>query len=202
MSALSHAPPAQYPFQGFLRHKADVIPCRPCVNAAVDGRTITRTFVLAVAIGSMAAGCAHVGDTARQKPSWLDRSAAPPDAAELRYLVDRDTGRVFMEVPPPVLANVRVQLLTTGHEEVAHQIGRLYDLQTGRVRDPEHAKAAELRIRGPNPPPLVQPVPESPPPGASSTPPRPPELPASSNGGLPGTTQRSGGSRPGIGRIE
>jgi hypothetical protein len=91
-------------------------------------------------------GCRHVGDTAGPRPSWLDPAAAPPDAAELRYLVDRDTGRVFMEVPPPVLANVRVQLVMTGNEEVARQIGRLYDLQTGRVRDPARRAGEYARL--------------------------------------------------------
>jgi hypothetical protein len=141
-------------------------------------------------VSLLAVGCRHVGDTAGPRPSWLDPSAAPPDAAELRYLVDRDTGRVFMEVPPAVLANVRVQLVMTGNEEVARQIGRLYDVQTGRVRDPAHAKAAEARIRGPNAPPLQATAPEVP--GASTLPALPPALPASAGGVLPGTMQAPG----------
>jgi hypothetical protein len=143
-------------------------------------------------VSLLALGCRQVGDTAGPRPSWLDPSAGPPDAAELRYLVDRDTGRVFMEVPPAVLANVRVQLVMTGNEEVARQIGRLYDVQTGRVRDPAHAKAAEARIRGPNAPPLQATAPETLPSGASSMPPLPPALPASAGGVLPGTMQAPG----------
>jgi hypothetical protein len=135
----------------------------------------------------------HTGDPARGKRHWLDPATTPPDAPELRYLVDRDTGRVFMEVPPPVLAKVRLQLYTSGREEVAHQIDKLYDLKTGRVRNPEHAEAAELRIRGPNAPPLQTTAPGSPPLGASSMPPLPPALPASTGGVLPGTKERAGG---------
>ena len=52
-----------------------------------------RTHLLAIAIVLTAAGCAHTGDSARAKRHWLDPATAPPDAAELRYLVDRDTGR-------------------------------------------------------------------------------------------------------------
>ena len=128
----------------FVGHKVDVRLRSLCVNTR--STEIERAhFLIAVAVSLLAVGCRHVGDTAGPKPSWLDPAAAPPDAAQLRYLVDRDTGRVFMEVPPAVLANVRVQLVTTGNEEVARQIGRLYDLQTGRVRDPAHAKAADRR---------------------------------------------------------
>jgi hypothetical protein len=80
----------------------------------------------------------------------------------------------------------------TGNEEVARQIGRLYDPQTGRVRDPAHARAAEAKIRGPNAPPLHATAPEAPPAGASTMPALPPALPASAGGVLPGTVQAPG----------
>ena len=163
--------------------------------------TTARTFLLAIAMTWAAAGCQHLDD-ARPTPSWLDPKAAPPDAAELRYLVEHETGRVVMEVPPQVLAAMRLQLVTTGHEDIARQLGVLYDLQTGRVRDPQRAKAAESRIRGPNAPPVPVPVPEKIPPGASSTPPLPPVLPASAGGRLPGSMEGAGGSAPGGGRTK
>jgi hypothetical protein len=155
-----------------------------------------RTTLLAIAIALTAVGCTHTGDAARAKRHWLDPATAPPDAAELRYLVDRDTGRVFMEVPPPVLARLRLRLYTTGREEVADQIGKLYDLQTGRVRNPDHAKAAELRIRGPNAPPLQTSTPVAGASDASNRPPLPPALPASAGGVLPGTREGAGTRAP------
>jgi hypothetical protein len=162
---------------------------------------MVRTLLLAIGIALTAVACTHTDDASRAKRHWLDPATTPPDAPELRYLVDRDTGRVFMEVPSPVLAKVRLQLYTTGREEVAHQIDKLYDLQTGRVRNPEHAKAAELRIRGPNAPPLQTTAPESSS-RASSLPPLPPALPASAGGVLPGTTERAGGRASDAGRMK
>jgi hypothetical protein len=156
-----------------------------------------RTSLIALAMSVAAAGCHHLGGTAGPRPSWLDPAAAPPDAAELRYLVDRDTGRVFMEVPPPVLAKVRLQLYTSGREDLAQQIGRLYDLKTGRVRDAGHAKAAEARIRGPNAP-SISPTP----PEAATLPPMPPALPASAGGVLPGTRESRGEIGPDAGRTK
>jgi|SoiMethySBSTD1v2_1073268.scaffolds.fasta_scaffold47698_2 hypothetical protein len=159
--------------------------------------TTLRTLLAGIAVACLTVGCTHLDETPRPTPSWLDPAAAPPDAAELRYLVDIETGRVLMEVPPPVLASVRLQLVTTGHEDMARQLGVLYDLQTGRVRDPARAKAAEVRIRGPNAPPISQPPLEKPPPGASPTPPLPPALPVSAVGSLPGQMEGAGGSTPG-----
>ena len=72
----------------------------------------------------------------------------PPDAAELMYLVNTEDGSVFLEVPPEILADVRTELVRHGREDVARQLEKLYDLQTGFVRDPAHAKKAEERLRG------------------------------------------------------
>jgi hypothetical protein len=146
-----------------------------------------RAPLLAAIVLALAA-CKHGEPRPPEKPPpWLDPSAAPPDAAELRYLVDPATGAVAMEVPPEVLASARVQLVARGHEAAARQLDVLYDRETGRVRDPQRARAAEARIRGPDAPPL-------PPPDArpGNPPPPPPAIPASAGGAVPGTT---GGAR-------
>lgn len=123
----------------------------------------------------------------REPPPWLDPNAAPPDAAELRYLVDPKTGAVLMEVPPEILQSVLFQLTTRGHEAAARQLLVLYDRRTGRVRDPEHAKYADARIRGTNAPPIVPPTGQ---PG--NPPPPPPAIPESTGGQAPGAI---GGAR-------
>jgi hypothetical protein len=123
----------------------------------------------------------------RERPPWLDPNAAPPDAAELRYLIDPETGAVLMAVPPEILQSVLFQLTTRGHEAEARRLLVLYDRSTGRVRDPEHARYAEARIRGPNAPPI------SPPTGQpGNPPPSPPAVPESTSGQAPGAI---GGAR-------
>jgi hypothetical protein len=135
------------------------------------------------------AGCRHGAEPKPPpaQPPWRDPAKAPPNAAELRYLVDPETGAVVMEVPPEVLASVRVQLFTTGHEAEARQLDALYDRQTGRVRDPARAKAAEAVIRGAGAPPIP---PTDAQPGPAPAP--PPALPGAAGGALPGS---SGGAR-------
>lgn len=71
----------------------------------------------------------------------------PPDVAELMYLTSTEDGSVFLEVPPEILADVRTELVRRGREDMARQLEKLYDLQTGFVRDPAHAKRAEARLR-------------------------------------------------------
>lgn len=71
----------------------------------------------------------------------------PAEAADLMYLTSTEDGSVYLEVPPEIIADVRTQLVRWGREDAAHQLGRLYDLQTGLVRDTAHAKRAEARLR-------------------------------------------------------
>lgn len=71
----------------------------------------------------------------------------PPGAAELMYLASPETGTVYLEVLPEILADVRAELVRRRREDAALQLGKLYDLKTGQVRDTAHAKAAEVRLR-------------------------------------------------------
>jgi hypothetical protein len=66
-------------------------------------------------------------------------------AEEPRYLVSDDA--IVTELPPEVLASVRAQLLAGGHEREANALARLYDLDTGRVLDPDHARQVQAQLR-------------------------------------------------------
>jgi hypothetical protein len=70
----------------------------------------------------------------------------PPDESELMYLTGED-GTVFLEVPHEILADVCKELVRRGREDVARQLRKLYDPQTGSVRDLTHAKRAEAWLR-------------------------------------------------------
>ena len=70
----------------------------------------------------------------------------PPDDSELMYLTSED-GTVFLEVPREILADVCTELVRRGREDAARQLRKLYDLQTGSVRDLAHAKRAEAWLR-------------------------------------------------------
>jgi hypothetical protein len=78
----------------------------------------------------------------------LDPASAPPNAAELRYLVSTDDGTVYTELPTEMLTEIERQLVAGGHQDELSQLRALYDFQTGRVRSLEHARAAEIALRG------------------------------------------------------
>jgi hypothetical protein len=70
----------------------------------------------------------------------------PPDGSELMYLTSKD-GTVFLEVPREILADVCTELVRRGREDLARQLRKLYDLQTGSVRDLAHAKRVEAWLQ-------------------------------------------------------
>jgi len=77
----------------------------------------------------------------------VQHEPAPADAADLMYLASTGDATVYLEVPPEILADVRTELVRQGREDAARQLGKLYDLKTGFVRDTAHAKRAEARLR-------------------------------------------------------
>jgi hypothetical protein len=76
----------------------------------------------------------------------VEQGPAPADAADLMYLAGPD-GTVYLEVLPEILADVRTGLVKRGRDDAAHQLGKLYDLKSGVVRDTAHAKRAGARLR-------------------------------------------------------
>jgi hypothetical protein len=80
-------------------------------------------------------------------PAPVEQAPAPADAPDLMYLASTNDGTVYLEVPPEILADVRTELVRRGRDDAARQLGKLYDLKTGFVRDTAHAKAAEARLR-------------------------------------------------------
>jgi hypothetical protein len=83
------------------------------------------------------------GTPAEGAPASVGANVERPD--ELRYLVSDES--IVTELPPEVLASVRAQLLAGGHEREANALARLYDLDTGRVIDPDHARHVQAQLR-------------------------------------------------------
>jgi predicted small lipoprotein YifL len=113
-------------------------------------RSYTGLITLAVALAS----CGRAGpeptvppQEPEAPPTPVEQGPAPADAPDLMYLASTKDGTVYLEVPPEILADVRTELVRRGRDDAARQLGKLYDLKTGFVRDTAHAKAAEARLR-------------------------------------------------------
>lgn len=67
--------------------------------------------------------------------------------ADARYLFDPESGAVLIDVPPPILADITAQLTASGQGAHIADLARLYDLESGHVRDEGKARAAESTMR-------------------------------------------------------
>jgi hypothetical protein len=85
---------------------------------------------------------AHGGSTAADPAAQVGADMERPDEAQ--YLVS--DGVIVTELPPEVLASVRAQLLSGGHEREADALAGLYDLGTGRVVDPGRARRVQAEL--------------------------------------------------------
>jgi len=85
-------------------------------------------------------------EEATEQTEPLIAAPASDDAASL-YAVDPKSGRVARAIPPAVLADVLAQLEHRGLKRELAQLKSLYDIHSGRVRDPSDATRAEQRIR-------------------------------------------------------
>lgn len=104
-------------------------------------------------------GCAACADGAADSEgveasasSLAQRAPRPPadplqNEAELPYLVDPRTRRVVRELPPAVLTDILGQLTRLGMAKEAEHMHRLYDIGSGRVRDPSRVAKAEAALR-------------------------------------------------------
>ena len=113
-----------------------------------------RSCALLIALAVPLASCGRSGPepTVPQRepeapPAPVEQRPLPADAPDLLYLASTEDGTVYLEVPPEILADVRTELVKRGRDDAARQLGKLYDLKTGFVRDTAHAKAAEARLR-------------------------------------------------------
>ena len=73
--------------------------------------------------------------------------AAVAVAPEARYLVDPESGAVLTDVPPAILADLNAQLAAAGRSDSVANLGQLYDLDTGHVRDERKATAASTTLQ-------------------------------------------------------
>ena len=97
--------------------------------------------------------CAADGVELESNESALPIRGAPAETIantndqDLFYVVDPFTGRIAREIPPAVLSDIFAQLKRRGMTKEAERVQRLYDLGSGRVRDPGRIASAEERIR-------------------------------------------------------
>ncbi|MET0342728.1 MAG: hypothetical protein ABW252_17105 [Polyangiales bacterium] len=89
-------------------------------------------------------------DTRMRAAPEVERAAEAATSEEdpsLLYVVDPRTGSIVQELPPAVLRDILARLERGGMKREAEHARRLYDLTSGRVRDPSRVAHAEARLR-------------------------------------------------------
>jgi hypothetical protein len=93
------------------------------------------SWIVAMVILGLTGGCSG-SDFRVVETRYVERNR------NTHYLTD-DDGNVVLDVPPPILRSVLDQLSAKGDARTVKAVQDLYDIETGRVHDEEHARSID-----------------------------------------------------------